>query len=73
MIADSERIHTQTLAWILLLDEDKFPNKSKFISSLFKCFIIGLVFGLSVRGNLSLEWRLFLATGICGGFTTSKE
>jgi hypothetical protein len=36
MIADSERIHTQTLAWILLLDEAKFPNKSKFISSLFK-------------------------------------
>ena len=34
------------------------------------CFIIGLVFGLSDRGNLNLEWRLFLATGICGGFTT---
>ena len=34
------------------------------------CFIIGIVFGLSERGNLSAEWRLFLATGICGGFTT---
>ena len=34
------------------------------------CFLIGLVFGLSDRGNLSLEWRLFLATGILGGFTT---
>ena len=34
------------------------------------CFAIGLVFGLSDKGNLSQEWRLFLATGIIGGFTT---
>jgi len=34
------------------------------------CFVIGLVFGMSDRINLSPEWRLFLATGICGGFTT---
>jgi len=32
--------------------------------------IIGIVFGLSEKLNLSPEWRLFLATGICGGFTT---
>ncbi|MEJ8804196.1 fluoride efflux transporter CrcB [Pontibacter sp. H249] len=34
------------------------------------CFLIGLVFGLGVKGNISPEWRLFLATGILGGFTT---
>jgi len=34
------------------------------------CFLIGLVYGLSDRGNLSQEWRLFLATGLLGGFTT---
>ena len=34
------------------------------------CFLIGVVFGLSDRGNMSQEWRLFLATGILGGFTT---
>ncbi len=34
------------------------------------CFLIGIIFGLSERINLSPEWRLFLATGICGGFTT---
>jgi len=28
------------------------------------------VFGLSERGNMSPDWRLFLATGILGGFTT---
>ena len=34
------------------------------------CFLIGVVFGLSDRGNLTMEWRLFLATGILGGFST---
>jgi CrcB protein len=34
------------------------------------CFLIGLVFGLNERGNIGMEWRLFLATGIIGGFTT---
>lgn len=35
------------------------------------CLVIGLIYGLSERGNvLSPEWRLFLATGLAGGFTT---
>jgi fluoride exporter len=34
------------------------------------CFLIGIVFGLSDKGNLNQEMRLFLATGILGGFTT---
>jgi CrcB protein len=34
------------------------------------CFLIGVVFGISERGNMSNEWRLFLATGLLGGFTT---
>ena len=34
-------------------------------------FIIGIVFALAEKGNyLSAEWRIFLAVGICGGFTT---
>ena len=34
------------------------------------CFLIGIVYGFSDRGNLTQEWRLFLATGLLGGFTT---
>ena len=34
------------------------------------CFLIGVVYALSDRGNVSAEWRLFLATGVMGGFTT---
>jgi CrcB protein len=33
--------------------------------------VIGLIFGLVERGDLvSAQWRIFLAVGICGGFTT---
>ena len=35
------------------------------------CFFIGIVFALSEKTNLITEnTKLFLATGICGGFTT---
>jgi CrcB protein len=35
------------------------------------CFLIGLIYGLSDRGNLSNnELRMFLTVGFCGGFTT---
>ena len=34
------------------------------------CFLIGFIFGLSERGNFTMEWRLFLVTGFLGGFTT---
>ena len=34
------------------------------------CFLIGVIFGLTERGNFTMEWRLFLVTGFLGGFTT---
>ena len=34
------------------------------------CFAIGIVFELSERSGLTQEWKLFLATGLLGGFTT---
>ena len=33
-------------------------------------FLIGVVYALVERGNLSPETRIFLATGLLGGFTT---
>ena len=42
-----------------------------FVANIAGSFIIGVVFALAQKGNLlSAEWRLFLAVGICGGFTT---
>ena len=35
------------------------------------CFLIGIFYGLTERGNLMNEdWRIFLTVGFCGGFTT---
>ena len=35
------------------------------------CFLIGILFGLSNKyAWMTLDWRLFLITGICGGYTT---
>ena len=41
------------------------------IANIAGSFIIGMVFGLIEKGSLlSAEWRIFLAVGFCGGFTT---
>jgi CrcB protein len=53
--------------------------QNKFLSSfpygtlvvnILGCFLIGVIFGLSERGNFTMLWRLFLVTGLLGGFTT---
>jgi CrcB protein len=42
-----------------------------FLVNVLGCFLIGLLFGLSEKGDvLSNEWRIFLTIGFCGGFTT---
>lgn len=42
-----------------------------FVVNIVGCLITGIVFGLSERFSwLTPEWRFFIATGICGGFTT---
>jgi CrcB protein len=34
------------------------------------CFLIGLIYGFAAKTDILSEWRLFLVTGICGGYTT---
>ncbi len=42
-----------------------------FIVNIVGCLLIGLIYGISEKGDLmSPEVRLFLTVGICGGFTT---
>jgi len=42
-----------------------------FVANIAGCFIIGAVYALAEKGNiLSSEARMFLAVGLCGGFTT---
>jgi CrcB protein len=42
-----------------------------FIVNLTGCFVIGLLYGLSSKfAWMTMEWRLLLITGVCGGYTT---
>lgn len=42
-----------------------------FVVNIIGCFLIGLFYGLSERGNfMTAEWRMFLTVGFCGGYTT---
>lgn len=42
-----------------------------FVVNIIGCLAIGIFYGLSERFNwFTSEWRLFLTTGFCGGFTT---
>jgi len=54
--------------------QNSFPSAfpyGTFVVNLAGCFLIGLVYGLSERSSLlSSGWKLFLAVGFCGGFTT---
>ena len=57
----SQFIHTRVLS--------TFPFGTLGVN-LLGCLVIGLVLALIGRTNMNSEWQLFLATGICGGFTT---
>jgi CrcB protein len=42
-----------------------------FVVNITGCFLIGLLYGIGLRHSwFTVDWRLFLITGICGGYTT---
>jgi len=51
-----------------------FPSSfpyGTFVVNVVGCFLIGLLYGITEKGDfLSSEWRIFLTVGFCGGFTT---
>mgnify|MGYP001585876226 FL=1 len=54
----------------ILMNTKLFPYATLAVN-IIGSFIIGIVFALSIRQEpLAENWKLFLATGICGGFTT---
>ena len=52
-----------------LVRHEQFPFATMTVNVL-GSFIIGLVMGVAARQEGFGNWRLFMATGICGGFTT---
>lgn len=56
--------------WITKHFPSAFPYGT-FAANIIGCLLIGIVYGLSERFDwLTPEWRILLATGFCGGFTT---
>lgn len=54
----------------LLVNSKLFPWATLAVNIL-GSLIIGIIFSMSIRQEpLTNNWKLFLATGICGGFTT---
>jgi len=54
--------------------QDNFPTAfpfGTFFVNISGCFLIGLIYGFSERSALLTPgWKMFLAVGFCGGFTT---
>lgn len=54
----------------LLIGSKNFPWSTLLIN-IIGSLIIGIIMAYSARNEIfSANWKLFLATGICGGFTT---
>lgn len=57
-------------AMYLLVPVKDFPWPTLLVN-IIGSFVIGAVIALSIKDDQFLNnWKLFLATGICGGFTT---
>jgi CrcB protein len=56
--------------WITGAVLSTFPYGT-FIVNMTGCFLIGfIVFYTERLGTHAMQWRLFLVTGLCGGYTT---
>lgn len=56
------------------LVQNNFPSAfplGTFFVNISGCFLIGFIYGISERSSLLTSgWKMFLAIGFCGGFTT---
>src|ERR1044071_3839567 len=56
--------------WFTVYHPHPFPWGT-FAVNITGCLLIGIFWGMSLNGfDYNESWKLFLMTGICGGFTT---
>lgn len=59
-----------TSLWVHKIGLNSLPLGT-FTVNIIGCILIGMIFGLSEKWEwFQADWRLFLATGFCGGYTT---
>ncbi len=59
--------------WISHWMHQRFPSSfplGTFTINMIGCLAIGIILGFAEKGNISSDWKFFLAAGLCGGFTT---
>ena len=60
-----------TALWFVRIYASNFIPYSTMFINFAGSLLIGIVFGLAERYQwMTPQWRLFLVTGICGGYTT---
>jgi fluoride exporter len=52
-----------------LIKSSNFPYAT-IVVNILGSLIIGMVMAIALKNNNFNNWRLFLVTGVCGGFTT---
>lgn len=56
--------------WFTMPGVNTFPWGT-FVVNITGCLLIGIFWGISFRSfSVNENWKLFLMTGLCGGFTT---
>ena len=56
--------------WFTQAHPGDFPWGT-FVVNITGCLLIGIIWGVSMKWlNFAENWKLFLMTGFCGGFTT---
>lgn len=53
----------------LVIKSNHFPYATLLVN-IVGSFVIGLIMAMAIKQHSFTNWRLFIATGICGGFTT---
>ena len=54
---------------ITIQNKITFPYAT-FLVNILGCFLIGIVYAAYSKNMVTEDWRMFIATGILGGFTT---
>jgi fluoride exporter len=57
--------------WLGDLQPHTFPWGT-FVVNIIGCLLIGIIGALAIKNTAAItqDWKLFLITGLCGGFTT---
>ncbi len=57
------------LSFLIAPFSEKFPYGT-FVVNILSCILLGFLISISIKNAMSMEMKLFLMVGLCGGFST---